>query len=99
MDTKLKTTTWDASEYLDSPEMIQEYLNAAMEEEDQDVLLMALENIAKAKGMTELSQETGLGRASLYKTFKPGSKPAFSTIKKVVEALGLHLQTTSKPVH
>jgi len=85
-------TTWDASEYLDSPDMIAEYLNAAMDENNQDILLTALANIAKAKGMTELASTTGLGRASLYKALTPGAKPRFDTINKIINGLGIHLR-------
>ncbi|MDQ6951341.1 MAG: putative addiction module antidote protein [Mariprofundales bacterium] len=86
---------WDASEYLDNPELIAEYLNAAMEENDQDVLLTALANIARAKGMSELAAATGLGRASLYKTLTPGAKPRFETVNKIINGLGIHLHASS----
>jgi probable addiction module antidote protein len=88
---KTKTTVWDASEHLDSPEAINEYLTAALEEGDSDLLLAALGDIAKAKGMAHLAQETGLGRESLYKALAPGAKPRFDTVMRVMHGLGIHL--------
>lgn len=89
----MKTTTskWDTSKYLDSPEMIHEYLKAAFESGDSELLMMALGNVAKAKGMSQIAHETGLSRQNLYKALAPGSAPKFDTIQKVVEALGCKL--------
>ena len=91
---KLATTTWDASEYLDSPEAIAEYLTAAMEDGDANLLLAVLGDIAKAKGMTQLARDTGLGRESLYKALTPGAKPRFDTVMKVIHGMGVHLRAT-----
>ena len=91
---KLATSVWDASEYLDSPEAIAEYLTAAMEDGDSNLLLAVLGDIAKAKGMTQLARDTGLGRESLYKALTPGAKPRFDTIMKVIHGMGVHLHAT-----
>jgi len=91
MMNKLKTTPWDASEYLDSPEAISEYLTAALEDGDPDLLLAVLGDIAKAEGMTKIAREAKLGRESLYKALTPGSKPRFDTVLKVMKALNVHL--------
>lgn len=82
---------FDLTAMLDSDEAISEYLTQVLDEGDTDELIRALGYIAKVRGMTLLSIETGLGRESLYKTFKPGSKPRFDTVLKVIKALGLHL--------
>ena len=87
-----KLTDFDLSEYLDSPEAIAEYMSQVIADGEQDELLRAMGYIAKAKGMTQISQETGLGRESLYKTFQEGTDPKFSTISKVLKAMGLSLQ-------
>jgi len=87
-----KLTDFDLSEYLDSPEAIAEYMSQVIADGDQNELLRAMGYIAKAKGMTQISQETGLGRESLYKTFQEGTDPKFSTISKVLKAMGLSLQ-------
>jgi probable addiction module antidote protein len=92
MKTKLKK--FDASEYLDDEEMIAEYLTAVLQENDQDLLLSAIGDIAKAQGMKKIAEATGLGRESLYKAFSPGTKPRFETVLKVLSALGfkIHFQ-------
>ncbi|WP_081617294.1 addiction module antidote protein [Thioalkalivibrio sulfidiphilus] len=75
-----KLTKFDAAEYLDSEEVIAEYLNAALEDEGPNVFLVAIGDIAKARGMTELAREAGLGRESLYKALAPGAKPRYDTV-------------------
>jgi len=87
-----KTSLWDASEHLNTPEAINEYLTAALEDGDSDLLIAALGDIARAKGMTQLAKETGLGRESLYKALTPGAKPRFETIMRVMHGLGIHLE-------
>ena len=62
---------FDAADYLDSEEMIAEYLNAALEDENPDVFLTAIADVAKARGMSAIAQSTGLGRESLYKALAP----------------------------
>ena len=87
----IKTKKWDASEFLDSPETIKEYLKACMEEGDTELLLIAIGNVAKAQGMSEISRKTGLSRQNLYKALAEGSSPKFDTVKKVIEAFGCKL--------
>ena len=87
-----KTTTFDISHYLDSKEMIAEYLSQVLKEGDTEELLQAIGHIAKAKGMSQIAQDTGLGRESLYKTFSSNSKPRFETVMKVLDSLGVKLQ-------
>ena len=90
----IKTKTFDVADFLNDEETIAEYLNMALEDPNPEMLLLAVKNIARARGMTQLAQDAGLGRESLYKTFAPGSKPRFDTIAKVVHSLGLHFQIT-----
>ena len=82
---------FDAADYLDSEEMIAEYLSAALEDENPDVFLAAVSDVAKARGMTAIANSTGLGRESLYKALAPGAKPRYETIIKVVHGLGVRL--------
>jgi len=93
----VKISKFDAVEYLDSEEMITEYLTAAMEAENSDIFLNALANVAKARGIAQLAKDTGLGRESLYKTLAPGAKPRFDTILKITKALGVSLAVKSEP--
>jgi probable addiction module antidote protein len=83
--------SFDASVYLDSEEMMAEYLAACLEDENPDVFLSALADVAKAKGMSQVARDSGLGRESLYKALAPGAHPRHETIRKVVEALGMRI--------
>jgi probable addiction module antidote protein len=89
---KKKTTRiWDAVEYLKTQEDMVAYLEAALEENDPTLVSSALGDIAKAKGMTDIAKKTGLGRESLYKALSREGNPEFSTVMKVINALGLKL--------
>ncbi len=87
-----KTTTFDVSQYLDSKEMMAEYLTQVLQDGDTNELLSAIGAIAKAKGMSQIAKDTGLGRESLYKTFNENAKPRFDTVIKVLNSLGVKLQ-------
>ncbi len=87
----VKTTEFDAASYLDSEEMIAEYLNQALASGDTDLLLSAIGDVAKARGMAQIARDTGLGRESLYKAFAAGAKPRFDTVMKVLRALGVEM--------
>jgi len=89
-----KLETFDVAKYLDSNEVIAEYLSQILEDGDLDELLSAIGDIAKAKGMTQIAKETGLGRESLYKSFSAGSKPRFDTVMRVLNSFGVKLKAT-----
>lgn len=91
---KMEITNFDIAEYLDNKEIIAEYLSQILADGDMDKLLEALGNIAKAKGMSQIASETGLGRESLYKTFHKGTKPRFDTIIKVMQSFGVKIQVS-----
>jgi probable addiction module antidote protein len=86
-----KTKKFDVSDYLKDEETIAAYLNAVLEENDQDLLLGAIGDIAKARGMKQIARKAGLGRESLYKALAPGAKPRFETIMGVLRALDVKL--------
>jgi probable addiction module antidote protein len=90
-----KLTTFDVSQYLDSKEMIAEYLTQVLQDGDMNEVLEAIGNIAKAKGMSQIAKDTGLGRESLYKTFSSDSKPRFETIMKVLDSFGVKLKVSA----
>jgi len=92
----VKVTEFDASAYLDDEEVIAEYLAASLEDENPDVFLAAIANVAKARGMASVAEKTGLGRESLYKALKPGAKPRYDTVMKVVRSLKLRLSVESE---
>jgi len=93
----VKVTDFDVSKYLDSEELIAEYLTAALEDENPDIFLAALSDVAKARGMTEIARKTNMGRESLYKAFAPGAKPRFETVQKVLNGLGVKIQVSTQP--
>jgi probable addiction module antidote protein len=88
---KIKTREFDTSEYLENEEEMAAYLEAAFEDGDTSLIMHALGNIARARGMTQLARETGLRRESLYKALSSDGNPEFSTVVKVVKALGIKL--------
>jgi probable addiction module antidote protein len=87
--TTLKLVPFDAARYLDDDEAIAEYMTAVLEANDPDLLLLALGDVARAKGMAQVAKDAGLGRESLYKALTPGAKPRFDTVLKVAKALGV----------
>ena len=89
--TRTKTLPWDAAEHLETEEDMAAYLEAALEEGDASLVAAALGDIARAKGMTEIARQTGLGRESLYKALSPEGNPELGTILKVIRSLGLSL--------
>lgn len=91
---KTATTAWDPAEHLKTEEDRVAYLEAALEEGDSNLVAAALGDIARAKGMSQVARDAGLGRESLYKALSPAGNPEFATILKVVAALGLQLHAS-----
>jgi probable addiction module antidote protein len=85
------TSKFEISDYLDDPEAMLEYLDMAIEDENPDVFIAALGHVAKARGMAQVAELSGLGRESLYKGLKSGSKLRYQTVQKVIRALGFRL--------
>jgi probable addiction module antidote protein len=92
---KLETLPWDAAEHLETKEDITAYLEAALEDADPALVVAALGDIARSRGMTNIARETGLGRESLYKALSTEGNPEFATVLKVLKALGLRLQVVA----
>jgi probable addiction module antidote protein len=90
-------TRFDTVDYLKTPEEMAAYLDACFEEDpgDGSLIRAALNDIARAQGMTQIARETGLGRESLYKALGSKGNPEFTTIIKVMKALGLKLHATA----
>ncbi len=95
---KTKTRVYDAAEYLATEDEMAAYLEAALEDGEPSLVVQALGSIAKARGMSQIARETGLGRESLYKALSIGGNPEFATVLKVVRALGfrLHAETAKR---
>lgn len=86
---------FDMASQLLSESDITDYLSLVLEEGDTDELIRAIGHVAKARGMTKIAHETGLGRESLYKSFREGAKPQFETVLKVLRALNIDLKAVS----
>ena len=91
-----KVSAFDAAEYLDNDEAIAAYLNEVIAEDDSDLFLSALSDIARARSMSKVAEDSGLGRESIYKALRPGAKPGFVTISKIMGALGVRV--VAKPL-
>jgi len=87
---------WDVADYLETEEDIMQYLDAVLAENDASLLAAALGDIARAKGMTSIANEAGLGRESLYKSLSKTGNPSFATVQKVLTGLGLKFSVSSK---
>ena len=92
----MKLIEFDAARYLNDDEAIAEYMTVVLEANDPNLLLLALSDVARAKGMAQVAKDAGLGRESLYKALAPGAKPRFETVMKVARALGVKF--TAQPV-
>ncbi len=92
----LSTREFDAARYLDSEEAISAYIADATETGDAGEIAHALGVVARAKGMSDLSRQTGLSRQTLYKALSGESNPEFGTIAKVADALGYKLSLVAK---
>jgi len=93
----IETQLWDVVDHLETTEDMAAYLDAAVEDGDIAIVLAALGDIARAKGMTQIARDTGLGRESLYKALSTTGNPEFATVLKVVQALGLQFHV--QPAH
>ena len=88
----METSKFEIADYIENNEMIAEYLNVVLEEGSDSEILTAIGHIAKSIGMTKIAKETGMSRTSLYKALSNGAKPQFSTIVKVLKAVGGQIQ-------
>ena len=90
-------TRFDPVDYLHTPADMAGYLEAALEDGDPQLLTAVLGDIARAQGMTEIARATGLGRESLYKALSPTGNPEWTTVLRVITALGLTLKVVPTP--
>ena len=70
-------------------------MKAALEDPNPDLFLLAVANVAKARGMAKVAKDSGLGRESLYKALAPGAKPRYETVRKLMDSLGMRLTVTA----
>ena len=97
--TKTKTTIYDVSEHLRTPEEMAAYLDAWLEEAPEDAagIARALGDIARARGMSQVAKDAGLSRESLYRALSAEGNPSFATVLKVAKALGVRLHAQPAP--
>ena len=79
------------ADILRTPEEMTAYLNESMEDEDPRVFLMALQDVVRMQGMSQVSRQSGVNRQSLYKALSGDRNPRVDTLNKVLHALGLRL--------
>lgn len=96
---RTRTFKWDPAQHLKTDADVAAYLEAALEEGDPALVALVLGDIARAKGMSEIARSAGLGRESLYKALSADGNPEFSTVLKVVKALGLRFQVGQIPAN
>jgi probable addiction module antidote protein len=92
----MKTTNWDTAEFLETREDVMAYLDATLAENDIQLLLKAVGNIARSKGMAQIAKELNLSREGLYDSLSPKGNPSFSTVAKVLDNLGFRLRVEQK---
>lgn len=87
--------TFDMAGMLDSEQAIAEYLTVVLEENNPSALAEALGTVARARGMTQVAEASGIAREALYKALRPGAQPRFDTIQRVMAALGVKLTASA----
>src|ERR1700691_5951145 len=87
----MKTTRFDAADYLTTRDAQIEYITAAYETGDPEFIRDAYNVVARARGMARIAEETGLSRESLYKSLGEKGNPEFGTVMRINRALGIML--------
>ncbi len=90
----MKLKKFDMVDFLNSDDALVEYLNIALEENDPKYFAKALGNVARAKGMSSISNATGLGRQALYRSLSDDGNPRIDTLFKVLDTLNVRLAVT-----
>ena len=88
----MKTSKFDAADYLETPEEVALFINAALEDGDPTVVKHAIGTAARSRGMAAIAEETDLNRTSLYRAFEDDGNPLFFNVLKVLSSMGLSLQ-------
>jgi len=88
----VKTTVWEPAEYLETDEQIAAYLEDIFKSGNPDLIVAAIGDVARARGMSKIADSANLGRESLYKSLAQGGNPSFETVIKVLSSLGFGLR-------
>ena len=89
----LETEAWDSANFLDTPEAIAAYIEAAFEDGDPSLITHALGVVARSRGMSQIARTAGVSREALYKALTPNGDPKLSTFLSVLKALGMKVTT------
>lgn len=95
---KAKLSNYDSAQYLATDKAMRAYMDEAFATQDPAFIAKALGTLARAKGMTQISKDTGLSRESLYKALSPEGNAEFATIMRVMQSLGLKFSVTTAPL-
>lgn len=90
----VKTTRWDVTQHLDTDEKMALFLEAVFEEGDPATIAAAIGEVARARGMSQIAKDAGLSRENLYRALSGDGNPEFSTVMKVIKAMGFDLKIT-----
>ena len=98
METKTKETfsKFDPAEYINSKEAVIAHIEVALEENNTELLMAVIGDIARSKGMTKIARELGVSREGLYRSLAPNGNPSFETVFKLLDILGLQLKVEPK---
>ena len=88
---KSPTPAHDSADYIDTPEAVAAFLEAALEDGDPQIIAATLGDIARSKGMAMMAERTGLAREALYKSLSADGNPRLTTLVSVLKAMGLRL--------
>jgi probable addiction module antidote protein len=91
-----KTYKWDMAEHIKNKEDVLGYLSTAFEENDPELFLAVIGDIARSEGMAQIARELNVARESLYRSLSPDGNPSFITIMRVLDILGFQLDIKRK---
>lgn len=91
MMAKIGMTQFDSADYLNTAEDIAAYLDAYLEGSTPEEFRMALDNVARSRGISNLSKRSGMSRPGIYKALGKDGNPSFETIRDILGAIGLRL--------
>jgi probable addiction module antidote protein len=91
-----KTYKWDMADHIKTKDDVIGYLEAALEEKDNELLFAVIGDIARSEGMTQLARELNLSRESLYRSFSKTGNPSFATVVKLLDLLGYSIEIKQK---
>lgn len=97
MTKKANFKPYDVADYINTPEDIVAYLDAAFEDGDPAVISAMIGAVARSKGMSAIAEQTGRSREALYRALSAEGNPTLSTLIDVLKALGLRLSVVAEP--